>query len=86
MNIVKRIKLLFTKSELLDFFNDIDKNFINVNEYCKKKEWNTYDNIHKTLSIVEDNKKNEPTNSIKDDEWYYNRSVDVALKKFYYFK
>lgn len=83
MIILRKIKLLLTlKSELLPLIEGINSRYDTTEEYCKKKEWKVYDNIHKTLNVVEETKKNEVSNSTENLEWYNDRAVDIALKTF----
>lgn len=83
MKLIQRIKLILSlKTELLDFVDKFNTRYKETEEYCKKKEWKIYDNIHKTLNVVEDRKKNEISNNTDDVEWYNDRAVDISLKTF----
>jgi hypothetical protein len=52
-----------------------------TNEWCKKKEWRVYDNIHKTLNVVEGEKSKEIVSNL-NQKWLNERAVDIALKTF----
>ena len=83
MNLVKRIKLLLTlKSELVPLIEGINSRYDDTNEWCKKKEWKVFDNIHKTLNIVEEQKTREVENNVANDSRYSDRAIDIALKTF----
>ena len=83
MNLVKRIKLLLTlKSELVPLIEGINSRYDDTNEWCKKKEWKVFDNIHKTLNVVEEQKTKEVENNVANDGWYSDRAIDIALKTF----
>ena len=83
MNLIKRIKLLWTlKSELVPLIEGINLRYDDTNEWCKKKEWKVFDNIHKTLNVVEEQKLREVENNTSDKGWYNDRVVDIALKTF----
>jgi hypothetical protein len=56
-----------------------------INEWCKKKEWRVYDNIHKTLNVIEEEKAKEVTNTTLTEQelkWYNDRVIDITLKTF----
>ncbi len=69
------------KSELLPLIEGINSRYDDTNEWCKKKEWKVFDNIHKTLNVVEGEKGKE-TGSNLNQEWLNERAVDIALKSF----
>lgn len=82
--IIKLIKLINKLRKNNDLFELVDKfitRYDEVNEYCKKKEWKVYDNIHKTLNVLEEAKKNE-VESNTDESWYIDRAIDVSLKTY----
>lgn len=66
---------------MIDFVISLNNNYDTVEEYCKKKEWKVFDNIHKTLNVVEIEKAKE-TQTHLNKEWLNERSVDIALKTF----
>lgn len=80
-NIVKRLQLLLVKEELLPFISEISERYDTTNEWCKKKEWKVFDNIHKTLNVVECEKSKETGSNLNQD-WLNERAVDIALKSF----
>lgn len=85
-NLIKRIKIAFSlRQELLQFVSELDSRYETTNEWCKKKEWRVFDNVHKTLNIIEEEKNKEITNntlSEQESKWYNDRAVDITLKTF----
>ena len=81
LQIIKRLKLLFIREEMIDFVISLNNNYDTVEEYCKKKEWKVFDNIHKTLNVVECEKGKETGSNLNQD-WLNERAVDIALKSF----
>ena len=70
------------KSELLPLIEGINSRYKDTNEWCKKKEWKVFDNVHKTLNVVEEQKLREVENNIANKEWYNDRAIDIALKTY----
>jgi len=66
---------------MIDFVISLDNNYDTVEEYCKKKEWKVFDNIHKTLNVVEGEKSKEIVSNL-NQKWLNERAVDIALKTF----
>lgn len=60
----------------------MNNRYKDTKEWCEKKEWKVFDNIHKTLNVVEVQKSKEVENNITNPEWYSDRAVDIALKTF----
>ena len=83
MNIINKIRLILSlKPELVNFVGELNARYDDTNEWCKKKEWKVFDNIHKTLNIVEEQKTREVENNVANDSWYSDRAIDIALKTF----
>ena len=83
--ILKRLKLLFLREELVQLSLELNSRYDVTNEYCKKKEWRVFDNIHKTLNVLEEEKNKEISNNTLTQpelKWYNDRVVDIALKTF----
>ena len=72
MGILKRIKLLFINSQLVDFTLSMNEMYPLV----KEKQKNTFDNIEKTITIMH-------TRGLKEgfiNDYQKQRTSDVALK------
>ena len=83
MNIINKIRLILSlKPELVNFVGELNARYDDTNEWCKKKEWKVFDNIHKTLNVVEEQKTKEVENNVANDGWYSDRAIDIALKTF----
>ena len=83
MNIINKIRLILSlKPELVNFVGELNARYDDTNEWCKKKEWKVFDNIHKTLNVVEEQKTKEVENNVANDSWYRDRAVDITLKTF----
>ena len=83
MNIINKIRLILSlKPELVNFVGELNARYDDTNEWCKKKEWKVFDNIHKTLNVVEEQKTKEVENNVANNSWYRDRAVDIALKTF----
>jgi len=83
MNIINKIRLILSlKPELVNFVGELNARYDDTNEWCKKKEWKVFDNIHKTLNVVEEQKTKEVENNVANDSWYSDRAVDITLKTF----
>ena len=83
MNIINKIRLILSlKPELVNFVGELNARYDDTNEWCKKKEWKVFDNIHKTLNVVEEQKTREVENNVANDGWYSDRAIDIALKTF----
>jgi len=83
MNIINKIRLILSlKPELVNFVGELNARYDDTNEWCKKKEWKVFDNIHKTLNVVEEQKTKEVENNVANDSWYSDRAIDIALKTF----
>ena len=83
MNLINKIRLILSlKPELVNFVGELNARYDDTNEWCKKKEWKVFDNIHKTLNVVEEQKTKEVENNVANDSWYSDRAIDIALKTF----
>jgi len=86
MSLINKIRLILSlKPELVNFVGELNARYDDTNEWCKKKEWKVFDNIHKTLNVVEEHKGNQLSNDLEDKvnrDWYQDRAVDIALKTF----
>ncbi len=83
MNIINKIRLILSlKPELVNFVGELNARYDDTNEWCKKKEWKVFDNIHKTLNVVAEQKTKEVENNVANDGWYSDRAIDIALKTF----
>ena len=83
MNIINKIRLILSlKPELVNFVGELNARYDDTNEWCKKKEWKVFDNIHKTLNVVEEQKTKEVENNVTNDNWYTDKAIDIALKTF----
>lgn len=82
--LIKRIKLLTARKELVDYFLECNSNYDKIMDCCKQKEWKMFDNMHKTLNILETqmDKENNEGKSPRADKWYIDRAVDLGLKTY----
>ncbi len=82
MQIIKRLKLLVAKEELIDYFTECNQQYDKILDCCKQKEWKVFPNVHKTLTIIETqmDKEKEENKSPKKNKWYSDRAVDIGLK------
>lgn len=83
MNLISKIRLILSlKPELVKFVGKLNARYDDTDEWCKKKEWKVFDNIHKTLNVVEEQKLREVENNVANQEWYNDRAIDIALKTY----
>lgn len=66
---------------MLDLVSKANDRYDTIEEYCKKKEWKVYDNIHTTLNVLEKTKGDEVEGNV-DESWYEDRAIDIALKTY----
>jgi len=51
--ILKKLKLLLIKDDLVDFMLDINRDYDDVKKWADKTPWKLYDNIHSILNTME---------------------------------
>lgn len=83
LQIIKRLKLLFLDNEILDFVTEMNENYVDVEEYCKKKKWKIYDNIHNNLNIIESSQNEKSENTTDLNKSLKIRTINVVLKIFF---
>lgn len=76
IKLIKRIKLLFIKGELVDFVGDLNKNYNLVKEKQKNTIPEKMENLDRTIQVMH-------TRGIKEgfnNDFQKGRTCDVALK------
>lgn len=73
MSILKRLKLLFLDSFIVDVATELQKQYPHIKNQVKRKDWKSYDKIHKTLNIIE-------TNPNAENKWKFEESINASLR------